>query len=218
MTIAFVQEAHDYAFATRAPLNLAYGSNVTLGDLLLAFVDSNAALGTMTVTDTRSNTWNLLTAFGGGYGAGGSCALFYAIANATGSCTVTFSRVANGNITQCIGQIAEFSGTALASVLDGSAVSNTGNSSSPSATITTTGPNELVVAAVSPTGGTTDTGSTGWTQMGTGGYGMVYAVKAAAGSQTPTFTGSGSGTWGTAAAAFQPLASARQRTIAGAGA
>ena len=202
MAITLIQEKHDYTFGSGKIL--VYDSNITAGNLLVAYIDSGTA-GTgvaATASDSRGNVWTRITAFGGGYGGATSCAFFYAVAGSTGPNTVTF--VTGG--TTLISQIVEFSGTVISGVIDGVGVTNTGNSNSPNVNITTNNINELIIAAPDPAAGSTNGPGAGWTQAGpAGGYGMIYAVKVAAGVYTPTFTATVSGPWGIVAAAFNPL-------------
>src|SRR5208283_2487211 len=128
--------------------------------------------------------------------------MWYAIAKASGANTVTLT--ATSDLRLLAWQILEFSGTATASVQDGSGVVNSGTGTPTTVTVTTNGANELVIAMVNASPGATYTPNTGWTQAGTGGYGAIYSTEATAGSYTASFAQSNGTPWGAGGAAFIP--------------
>lgn len=127
-----------------ASTTLAYGSNVTLNDLLICVVRGVSALTGITITDSQVNTWTNCT-FQAVLGAA-SLQISFAVANATGANTVTITPNANSTLRIAIG---DYSGTATASPLDAENNTQTGTSTSPAAvSITPAANNELVIGAV----------------------------------------------------------------------
>jgi|GEM_PF-5197620 len=181
-TITFVQSRQN---ATSAATNtLAYSAAVTAGDLLIVGYEINSA-GTGTVTDSKGNTWQV--AIGPSTDTNSqSVALVYAVAASSGSDTVTLT-LNTANYSNLV--IAEYSGTATVSVVDG-----TGGSASGSGTTASTGSfavgnsNSLVAAMGMMAGGSTTVGS-GYTSRGTDGFSMFEDKIAGGTSVTATLTG-----------------------------
>lgn len=91
---------------------VAYTSNVTGGSLLIAYFDGVPA-DTMGVIDSRSNSWTVARRHNSA-GIGAAMAMYYAIANSSGACTVTASSTGGMSFTI----IAEYAGPFLAAPLD----------------------------------------------------------------------------------------------------
>jgi hypothetical protein len=103
-------------------------------------------------------------------------------------------------------QIAEFSNVTATNPQDGPFVTTTGNSAAPSVNISAAVPGDLIIGACNPASGSTETGGTGWTQLGgTASYGMVYQVVTSPAVYSPNYTQSLSAAWGMVAAAFLQL-------------
>jgi hypothetical protein len=201
MAISFVQEKHDFTFGVTHALT--YTSNVTAGNLLIAFLANNIA-GTLSVADSQLNSWAIAAGpVAGGYAIGG-LVLAFAIAGSTGADTVTFSTTGAG-FTTTIMQIAEFAGSATTAPQDGAGVTATsGGTNTPTINITTGVANDLVIGACNPASGSTETGGSGWTQLGgSASYGMIYQVVTSAATYSPNYSQSNSGAWGMVAAAFK---------------
>ena len=203
MAYSLVQEARDFSFGTSntATFAKAFTSNVTLGNLLVVWMDdfNTGTTGTVTVSDSRGNTWNQVqTSLAGG---SGRCIMFWAVANSTGSCTVTFNAGGHNFVFPII-QVMEFGG-GPSSPLETS-VQATGSSTSPQANITVSGTADLIVAAVVPTASSSTSTTAGWTAAASGiNNSAIYAVEVAAGTFTPTFSMSTTGGWGVIAVAFR---------------
>jgi len=203
MAISKVQEARDFSFGSAS---FSFGSNVTSGNLIIVHIITASTTGAVTVSDTRSNSYTQIqSTLVGGYGAISS---FYCIANATGSCTVTFAR--SGGFSSPAVQGTEWSGQAASSPLDASAT-NTGSSTSPNCSVTATGAADLIYAMCIPAGSTTIQPDTGWTRSSGAtptNYSSIYGIETASGSFTPQFVQSFTGGWGVIAAAFKAAAGA----------
>jgi len=197
MAYSLVQEAHDFGFSASSK---AFAGNVTAGNLLVVWLDNfqNAATAPVTVSDTLGNTWTQVrsTLAGGS----GQLTMFWAVANGTGACTVSFANGGAGFSFPII-QVMEFAG-GPASPFEISAQA-TGSSTSPACSIAVVGTADLIVAAVVPTSSSTTNTTAGWTNAAGGAnHSAIYAVEVAAGTFTPTFTMSVSGGWGVLAVAF----------------
>lgn len=113
--------------------SLAFGSNVTSGNLLIVVIGSaNSSLSVLpNVSDTLGNTWTKVK----GNNSGDGVAIAYAFANGSGATTVSISAGSGaGNSMPQFTSIlvAEFSSANLSSTVDVSA----GGSSAPSLTLT----------------------------------------------------------------------------------
>src|SRR5580698_7904444 len=87
--VAYVQSAKALPAATSG--TVAFGSNVTAGDLLTVSVEGFASSGTATPTDTLSTNYKLLFSVSG---VGSSTLQFFVgIAPSSGADTVSFSGV-----------------------------------------------------------------------------------------------------------------------------
>jgi hypothetical protein len=114
---------------------LAFSSNITAGNLLIAALASGIAGDTLTVSDSLGQTWTPISAT---FSAPSSVAMrvFYVQNCASGACTVTGTGTAGVDIV-----IVEVSGCATASALDVEAHNSggTANGSSGNATTTSAG-------------------------------------------------------------------------------
>lgn len=79
--------------AGSATNSVAFGVNVTLGNLLVVVAGSLDAAGgvTFAVSDTQGNVYSSLALVDGNPGGGGRAQVFYCIAKATGANTVTIT-------------------------------------------------------------------------------------------------------------------------------
>jgi hypothetical protein len=118
MAIAFVQ---DDIGSVADGGTLAFGSNVSAGSALVAFIGmATATVGITTITDTRGNTWVRLEDFASD---GKRAAIFHAANPNAGANTLTFDWDGTATAQVCI---AEFSGFP-----DGVSVDVTGSNSTP---------------------------------------------------------------------------------------
>lgn len=148
MAWAHVQSGGTFAASSGTTVALAYGSNVTAGDRLVARCIWAAGIGhtlTGALTDTQGNTWTArktpvtFTAFGEGI----RIQCFDAPAGSSAACTVTLTT--SGTTTQRHITVFEFSGLDAAAPFDDGVIAN-GTSAAPTANLPATATaNELVV-------------------------------------------------------------------------
>ena len=161
---ALVQECKNTHFANpAASYAVAFNSNVTAGNFLIlavAIYTSVASAGTVTVTDSLSQTWNLDASYDA-TGVGESLWFFSFPNTAGGACTITLS--CSGN-SAGIGLFREYSGVSHTSPFDKTANgASSGTSVTTSNTATLSQATELVVAATTTLAGvTTITPGTGY--------------------------------------------------------
>lgn len=149
----YVQGAcgHNYS-STQTTATLAFGSPVTAGDLVVVSAGWDGA-GTVTVSDSVNGTLTLA-----GTPASNNIGTWYFPNSAAGSDTVTTTTSVAAHYALCI---AEFSGAATVSPLDGTPAYNNVASGTTITTgaVTTSNANDIMVAAIlapgSNTGGTT---------------------------------------------------------------
>lgn len=140
MPWTFVQAAT--VGAVTASQSLAYGSNVTAGDLLVVAV-STYGVDTVTPSDSQGNTYTRAAGYVTNPG-NGTLSIWYAIAQTTGACTVTVALSANDFMG--LG-ILDYTPPAGAVAVDGTAQA-TGGSTAPSCgSIAVAGAGELCIAA-----------------------------------------------------------------------
>lgn len=155
MAIAFVQSA------SSAGTSQAYGSNVTLGNLLLVVAGSQDIAGAITfaISDTQGNAWTALGVVDANSVNGGRGQLFYAVAKATGANTVTLT---TGSTTPLLA-VHEFSGATFLDVQASAIGSGTSPDSGP---VTTGAAAELLFGfnVNVPTSITGLSAGVGWTQ------------------------------------------------------
>lgn len=90
MTVQSLVQAKASASGSSSNVPLAFTNAVTQGDLLVAAVAYTAPTGQPTISDTQTNTWVEVGAISSVYnGAMVTLILFWTLAGATGSCTVT---------------------------------------------------------------------------------------------------------------------------------
>ncbi len=143
MAIALVQHTNING-ASAASQALAYVSNVAVNNLLVVVARCGGTPTSITVTDSRGNTWTNCT-FHAVVGIGG-LQISYAVSKDSGPCTVTVTPSATN--TNRIA-IYEYSGAAASAPLDAENNTQTGTSTTPAAnSITPAADNELVFGAV----------------------------------------------------------------------
>lgn len=102
---------------------LSFASNVSIGDLLVCAVAYTSPAGQPAITDTQSNTWTEVGEVSSLSAPGGTLVnliLFWTIASATGSCTVTGSVAGITGPTNVWMVIGEFSGANELAIISGS--------------------------------------------------------------------------------------------------
>lgn len=120
MAIAKVQSTSGASSGNVTSLAIAYGSNNTLGSLLIAIVSvPDTGVGNPTVTDSQGNTWVLANTFSGATGRDYTFA--YALNCKAGANTVTAGFGSVAATTDWNLAIYEFSGVATTSAVDHSA-------------------------------------------------------------------------------------------------
>lgn len=158
-----VQNKNGSHNTTDDTLAVAFDSNITSGNLLIAAVLSANSGKTFTFSDSQSNTWTVVE---NGNVRAPSIALAYTIAGSTGANTVTATRTDDSDA--FIMEILEYSEPAV-SPLDQNSYSNGFSSSVTGVQITTTEDNELLInlfggqAAASAANYTPDSGD--WVQL-----------------------------------------------------
>lgn len=179
---------------------LAFGSNVTSGNLLIVFMRVSTGDGTPTgVTDTVGTTYSQI---GSAMSiSGGTGYLFAGTAAGSGANTVT---IGGGAIARILVQ--EVSGLASPSLdqtnqaTGTSAAPNSGNITTTAATWIFAG---LVLTSYPSVGATAGTGFTGMNLSDGNKYGCEYQDAASTGTYAGAFTLPESNTWGTIVAAFK---------------
>jgi hypothetical protein len=193
MAITLVQKA-GAAYTSNA---LAFGSNNTAGNFLIAIVRCQFTGGTITVSDTQGNTWNYVR----GPDAQLGPVLAYAMNCKAGANTVTWG--GPGQVLS--GGIAEYSGIAKSNALDVSNNTGTGTGTAvDSGAVNTNFANELLIAALS-SGNKTISSASMTEQEPTSGtsFGVFFdRIVSATGSYKLTCTLGSSATWATALASF----------------
>lgn len=221
MAFSLVQSAHDYRGDPPYVLaNVAYPGNVTAGNLLVVMMWLYPDSATFNdPTDTLSNTWHPATAkVTNASPLGVAMRIYYAIANASGACTVLISTGGSGSTFGA--SIQEYSGNAASPYDAGNTA--TGSNSPASLTLSTAANDELIVAMATGNG-SNFTAGTGYTLLGTDNmiwyHGAQYDLDVgASGSQTVAF-GTSQFNFVMAAAAFsqpaasQPIIPVRARVI-----
>jgi len=192
--------------ASASPANISY-TVVGTNNLLVAcgFIPNSGGGESITVSDTKSNTWTAVSALITANSDDFRC--YYAIANGTGadtvSCTAGF-----GDVIHCV--LAEFSGNQTSSVFDTQANASGTSTALNSGSFTTTATDILVGCGCdgSTTPGSLSVGS-GWSSAtNTTRCLLEYKVGQAAGSYTATETDSASRQWIMQGMAFKEAGSA----------
>lgn len=159
--IAHVQStANGNDCGTVTTCNLAYGSNVTAGSLLVAALSVGATARTITLSDSLTQTF-VLASSGTNVTDGHATYIYYFANTAGGADTVTFS-ISGAASPLRIG-VSEFSGAATASPVE--KVNNaSGNSTTPaSGNVTPTTDGQLIFAVARNAAATTFTAGTDFT-------------------------------------------------------
>lgn len=197
-TYVSAAEAHDFSFSSTTSLGVAYAQNVASGDLLIVFAEMSA--GSFNISDNLNGgqTWHQLgTTLTGGYGV---LAVWWAVANAAGACTVTITKQGGGTMSNLAVQVLEWHNN-TASPFD----QTTSNGSANSVNVTANSTNEVVLGFAIPQGGATFGPSAGWTQTSAN-FGAIYTIETLPGIFTPSVS-PGFGTCGIIAASFKSTSS-----------
>lgn len=199
--------------------NLAFGSNVTAGGLLINVMRCSTQGRTHTTTDSLGNTWAqiFLVAAPGGQG---DLSMHYAYNITGGACTVTSAISGGAAILRSVQS--EYSGISTATPLDKSASSSgNGTALDSTATATTTQANELLVGAFivgangAVTAGTSFTIPTGGIIPSGAGIrcGTEYQVVSATGTYSATATDASTVNWAMGIATFKEPAGGATATM-----
>lgn len=147
-------------------VSLAFGSNVQINNVIVAWADYNSSASeTYTFSDTQSNvtSWHLLANNGTGGGEGDSIAIAWGLATSTGACTPKWVNT-NGTSAFCEIAIAEFVPPGTGASTDGVSGSQNGTGTTISPVCAgTVGTSDLLVAAVGGAGGVAPTLGGTWT-------------------------------------------------------
>lgn len=191
MAWAFVQGTGAFTASAGTTRALAYGSNVTSGNRLIAFcVWTAAASATCALTDTQGNVWagvagSLATS------VANRCQIFHAPAGSSASDTVTMTTsVSTGERVIFLMEASGLSGS-----LGASPLAANGSSANPSANITIGAATSLLVGGCF-TGGTAALGA-GYSAIAAVQDGNVgqYRLPAGTGAQAVPFVEAASNTW-----------------------
>lgn len=204
MAWTFQQQIQNWTYpATSSGQTITFGNNCTPGSLMFAMVSAfNNSITSTAVSDPTNGTWNYIANVVGGYG---NMSIYWVLNTAATALAVSWVDTLAYPGFQAI----EFTGNKSSSPLDNYATS-TGVTG---VAVVATNANELVIGFPCPSSGGNMETTTGWTSTvpsDTSGQPMIYAIKASAGTYTPTFTNSGgvfSASWlpATVAAALPPL-------------
>jgi hypothetical protein len=160
VAFAFVRGSGTSATTSAATLALAYAAAVAAGNLLVAAAGWQSTTLGASVADSVNGAWTSIPgAFASNGVAGYSSELFYRPNTGAGTPTVTLT--VGGPVAFRLLDILEYSGGATGTPLDGSQGTTT-TSLTPTMSITTTHPNDLIVAHLLAAG--TGGPGTGFTQ------------------------------------------------------
>lgn len=191
MAIAHVQNAYNDSNTNNflGTLSKAFVSPNTAGNCLIVAVTLDDTLGSInTIGDTLGNTYGTPTHISGN----STQCWVYVIPNClagANTVNVTFSSPSTVNYPVLI--IAEFSGLALSSPLDGTPPAATGNSTAPSSgNLTTSNANDLLFGVCSTDAGVTAGAGGSWTTIITSPdlTAYQYSIVSATGTYAATFT------------------------------
>lgn len=207
MAIAYVQSTSKDAGTTTSS-TLAFGSNNVAGNTIIVGIRIGTVSQTITVSDTRGNTYASALQFDDTNG-GNTVAVFYALNIGAGANTITVSYT-SGSATLRWAQL-EYSGTATSSPLDGTATNQqTTGDSVFSANITTTVNGDLLIGIMVNANGDTWTAGSGYTsreQVPVGGTSKLMLedqIQSAAATVNATATMAGGGApWSAGIVAFK---------------
>lgn len=208
MAIAFVQSGSAGASGALS-ISKAFPSPNTAGNFLIAAVhvfNNGPGPGTITVTDSKGNTWTKATG-SYTYGSGlGTEQIWYCENCAAGSNTVTATCGTSSSNFPGI-SIAEYSGMLTSSSFDAQNHGTGTGTSKSSGNVTATGLSDLLIALSDDvTGGSTETPGAGWTLRETGAFSEMLTRIVSPGTYAYTSTMSGSVTWGAYVVAFKGTA------------
>lgn len=196
-SIAFVQS--NFAVGGVNGGSIAYSSNVTAGDLLIAVLDAVATASPVTtMSDTQGNVWSAIAPFTES-GSGDGLCIWWCVAKSTGANTVSMTFSNSG--TQSMLYVAEYSGV---NALDVSALGQAVSTSWSSGGATTNFPNELVIGigcGVNGSGSGALTAGAGFTARASHNLGFENFIAedkivSSTGSQTATATDTVSDNYG----------------------
>jgi hypothetical protein len=200
----FIQEGHDFGFTSPTSLNVTPGSNVTNGHLIVVWAEAVLSGGSFaTPTDTQGNTYTQVDTVTGGYG---TLTMWYTLATATNSLTVTFTKSGGGTMTFVAAQVLEYSGNAASGNLDRHANNSSGSGTALTVNVSTTQVNDLILAAGIPASSQTLSAGAGYTQRAAS-YGAEDKNQATAATIAATMTMSGGSGWGIVVGAFKGASS-----------
>lgn len=171
----------------------------TVGRLIVVTSGHDSVTATMTIADTAGNTW-LQACPRRTQAGGGSLQVWYAIANGTGSTTITVTDSVSTGFRNIL--IDVFDGNGSGTPLDNHTETSAG-SGSPTTTITPVVNNCLLYAAANDSVTAVGSGFTVGSDDGASDWSEYKALTGGAGgSQTANFTGSGA--WILCVATFAP--------------
>ncbi len=221
MAYTFVQEAHNVTFPATGQPVLSMASNVTKGNLLVAWLTSSTSTNHVISDFINSNPAGVdggVEQLGwipikfqqtAGYGV---ISAWYCISRRSAPLSVQFFDSSTTNSGGLVGvpanlafpacQILEFSGNSLLP-LDASTVA-LGTGTTLASAVTTTFSNELVIGIGIGASGSTVSAGAGWTSASGGNFSAVYNVESLSGSYTPGLVQSPSGLWGAVSISFLP--------------
>lgn len=203
MAWAHVQSVGAFTTAAGTTRALAYGSNVTAGNMLIAaciWIGGSATTATCALTDTIGNTWSpiaaTLTTRSPGRGQ-----LFYVPAFSASSAADTVTMTTSASVSERVIIVSEFSG--LSGSLGSAPAAGNGSSTNPSINMTVDAIDSLVVG-VCFTNSTASAGA-GYTALGgaaVDGNVGEYRLPAGTGSQAVAFVQAVSAVWAIGSAEF----------------
>jgi hypothetical protein len=163
--------------------NIAYGQNVGAGDLLvLCLIGKWNPNGALNITDTQSNSWSQAVNGNNGGTPATSASIAWAVAKASGACTITTNPAGSTVLDLVAYDFAGFNGSAA---VDKTAGPGTGGNPTDSVgPVITSFANEVAVAAFYFNGNAT---SGNWTYLVTSLVNLAeYIILTANGNQTAT--------------------------------
>lgn len=194
--IALVQTAATFNNSASTGVSVTYPGNVTAGDLLIA---TGGGFDTPSVTDTLGNTWHQVsTVTSNGY----TQTVWYAIANASGACTLNFTTPTSHPFCSCVGAQYHSTGIGTWHFDQQSTGLGTGGAQA-SGNITTTQAPEAIVGWNTCATATGLASGPGWTSEQAASTYTLYQDQVATTVVTVNSTStSGAATWGANVASF----------------
>jgi chitodextrinase len=205
--IRLVQHAGVDAGNTNAA-SLAFPAPTTAGNWIGVAVRAGQAGQTITVTDSRGNTYRKAIQLNEDVD-GVTLALYYAEAIAGGADTVSVSSSLPGGLLRFA--LFEYAGVAAANSFDGGTTAQGTSTTAASGSFATTVPGDLLIGMVTTANGQTFTAGAGFTLQervpaSNSKLGVEDRTQSTAGSTSAQFALSSSDVWGALAAAFKPAA------------